>query len=292
MMEVLILGCGFTGRRVARRLLQQRRSVTVTSRHPRQLADLATAGARVLHFEAADPSSRADLVRDLPENLAVLYSIPLVEAGGALDDCTSEVLQSLGGRPARVVYLSTTGVYGAAFLVTGTTQVAPRTPRESLRVLAEKAVTDGPWSSLILRPAAIYGPGRGVHAAMRRGTFRFLGSGGNFISRIHVEDLATHAGKALFSEITGAYPVADDEPCTSREIAQFCADLLGLPMPASAAESDLPGSRRADRRVDGSAIRRLLGVTLQYPSYRTGIPAALAEEESEACNDPASGHTS
>jgi hypothetical protein len=28
--------------------------------------------------------------------------------------------------------------------------------------------------------------------------------------------------------------------------------------------------------VDGSAIRKALGITLQYPSYRIGIPAALA----------------
>jgi hypothetical protein len=35
-------------------------------------------------------------------------------------------------------------------------------------------------------------------------------------------------------------------------------------------------TRRADRRVDGSAVFRLLGVTLHYPNYRLGIPASLA----------------
>ena len=34
----------------------------------------------------------------------------------------------------------------------------------------------------------------------------------------------------------------------------------------------------SNRRVDGSAIRRLLGVTLKYPSYKVGILASLVKE--------------
>jgi nucleoside-diphosphate-sugar epimerase len=135
-------------------------------------------------------------------------------------------------------------------------------------------VTRRAWSWLILRPAAIYGPDRGVHVAMREGTHRLWGSGENRVSRIHVDDLAAHAEAGLLSELSGAWPVADDEPCRAREIAQFCADLLGVPMPPP---SELKGedTRRADRRVDGRAVRLRLGVELQYPSYRVGIPAAL-----------------
>ena len=40
----------------------------------------------------------------------------------------------------------------------------------------------------------------------------------------------------------------------------------------------LPGddTRRANRRVDGTAIRRALGLSLRYPSYREGIVASLS----------------
>ena len=68
---------------------------------------------------------------------------------------------------------------------------------------------------MILRPAAIYGPGRGVHVSMEEGRFRFVGGGDNFVSRIHVDDLAAHVEAALLSDITGAWPVADEHPCTS-----------------------------------------------------------------------------
>ena len=99
-------------------------------------------------------------------------------------------------------------------------------------------------------------------------------SGDNFISRIHVDDLAAHAEAALLSDVTGAYPVADEESCTSREIAEFCANLLHVKLP----EGPVAAPRIfGDRKVDGSAIRALLGVTLRYPSYRAGIPAAILE---------------
>jgi len=254
---VLILGCGFTGRRVAARLLARGFTVLATSRAPGDIA-----------LDVLDPTSLAALRPLVPPGALVLHSIPAVAEPEPL-------LEVLGDRPKRVVYLSTTGVYGDAREVDETTLVAPRSPRERLRVRTEQAVQAGPWLSLVLRAAAIYGPGRGVHAAMRAGTFRLVEGGQNYVSRIHVDDLAALAEAALLGDLTGAWPVADDEPCSSLEVARFCADLMSLPLPPSIPREQATETRRADRRVDGRAIRRLLGVSLRYPSYRVGIPASL-----------------
>jgi nucleoside-diphosphate-sugar epimerase len=132
----------------------------------------------------------------------------------------------------------------------------------------------------VLRPAAIYGPDRGVHVSIREGRFRLAGDGANFVSRIHVHDLAAHVDAALWSGVSGAWPVADDEPCTSREIAAFCSTLLGVPMPSGAEPSELHHTRQANRRVDGSAIRKLLGLRLRYPTWREGIQASLQQGSS------------
>ncbi len=255
MTHVLILGCGFTGQRVARRFLSRGARVTVTTREPARLESLAEQGARVITLD--------DLAANLHTGVRVLHSIPPLAEFNPLD--------ALGSAPARVVYLSTTAVYGTATHVDSTTPVDERSNRAGARLAVERAVTAGPWSSLMLRPAAIYGPGRGVQESLPRGAYH---AGDNFVSRIHVDDLAAHAEAALLSDLEGAYPVADDEPCTSREIAEFCARLLclpGVPEPA-------PGMQlrtTSNRRVDGSAIRRALGIALLYPSYRTGIPASL-----------------
>jgi nucleoside-diphosphate-sugar epimerase len=198
---------------------------------------------------------------------AILHSIPTLPGGA-----DRELIRAFEDRPDRVVYLSTTGVYGNAGIVDEQTPPQPRSAREHARVETERAIQSGPWQSLILRPAAIYGPERGVHIAMAQGRYTLLGDGSNYISRIHVDDLAAIAEAALLSSLSGAYPVADRHPCPAREIAEYCAQLWGLPMPVPADWNDVPESRRANRRVDGSAICRELGVTLRYPSYRDGIP--------------------
>lgn len=260
--QALILGGGFTGGRVAELLRARGWEVLCTNRS-------GVGGLRVDVNELQSLESLSDVIEP---TTVVLHSIPVP---GVMDALRRS-------RPARVVYLSTTGVYGAAHIVDETTAVQPRTERESLRVVEEDAVLAGPWSAMVLRPAAIYGPGRGIHSAMRAGTYKLMGSGSNFVSRIHVDDLARHAEAAMLSDLTGAYPVADAQPCTSREIAEYCAMLLGLPMPEEAPAESLGETRRADRRVDGSAIRRLLGLTLDYPSYREGIVACLRAEEARA----------
>lgn len=250
--ELLILGCGFTGRRVAARFIENGFRVLATTRDPQRLL-----GSGVEIVALPDLSSR------LESGTLVLHSIPPSGPGGLLD--------LLGDKPSRVVYLSSTAVYGSATIVDQATSADPSTPEARARIEAEHRARRGSWSWLILRPAAIYGPGRGAQERVRRGEFNLSPQ---IVSRIHVDDLAAHIEAALLSELTGAWPAADEEPCSSREITEFCARLLGVAVPR---ESNWLPSRTSHRRVDGSAIRNALGITLRYPSFRTGIPAALKE---------------
>ena len=176
-------------------------------------------------------------------------------------------------RPARIVYLSTTGVYGEVELVDEHTAPSPQTEKDKARMEAERVLSDGPWSTLVLRPVAIYGPGRGVHWSARQGMFRPAPGGNRVVSRIHVDDLAEHALRAMQCDVTGAFPVADEEPCSSLEVAEWTFAYLGIPFVAGDVQGQTNG-----RRVDGSAVRARLGVQLRYRSFREGVVACLDEE--------------
>lgn len=273
---VFILGCGYTGGRVARILLDEGIAVGGSARTLDSLAPLIERGLRPVAFDATDSKDLARLEASLEPRTRLLYSIPTLPGAAGRWEPARQILEALGPKLSRVVYLSTTGVYGSAAAVNENTSPKPETERQKLRVEAEQAVLGGPWKSLILRPAAIYGPGRGVQAALLAGKYKLAGDGANFVSRIHVDDLAAISAAALLADLTGAYPVADEEPCTSREIAEFCAELLELGPVESTSSDELSETRRSDRRVGGRAIRKLLAVTLRYPSYRQGIPASIA----------------
>ena len=274
---LVLLGCGYTLQRVARSALAEGRGVILTTRDPARLESLARAGAQVHALDLDEPASVQALTRAVPQGSVAIHSVPVMRTDGGLADPTPRLLQDLAPRLERLVYLSSTGVYGRTPVVDETTPAAPVTQLQQLRVAAESCVEASVASSCVLRPAAIYGPGRGVHVMLLAGRYRLVGEGKNVVSRIHVDALAALVHAAVDHEVTGAWPVADEEPATAAEVAAFVCDRLGLPRPPSVAPEDVHETMRFTRRVDGRAICGRLGVTLRYPGYREGIPAAIDE---------------
>lgn len=261
---VVILGCGYTGARAARRLLASGARILATTAAGAPAARLT--GPEVVRVDAAEPETLAALAaagERLGSDLGVLCCVPPVPVHGRMRDVTGVLLAALP-RARRVVHLSTTAVYGEQTDVDERTPPAPRTEDDRLRLAAEEVVRSGPWSGLVLRAAAIYGPGRGVDGRARRRNLE----PDRVVSRIHVDDLAALCVAALASRVEGAWPVADDEPATPREVAEACTAAGGV-----ALDLPTPLARSVGRRVDGRAIRALLGVELAYPSYRAAIGA-------------------
>ncbi len=270
----VILGAGFTGARVAARLAAEGAEVLTVARSARPAMLPAT--VHWLQADLATLDGRAAVRAALPAGALALLSVPTLEGADGPFDPGAAILEALAPVVARWLYLSTTGVYGAAREVDESTAVAAATERTRGRLQTEAAVLSR--GGLVLRPAAIYGPGRGLHVALREGRHRLVEGGHGFVSRIHVEDLAAHCVAGLRSTLAGAFPVADEAPSPSRETAAWVCERLSLPLPGTIPRAAAPETLRGDRRVDGRAIRTLLGLTLRYPSYREGLPACWLEE--------------
>src|SRR6476660_6347678 len=106
-MDVVIIRCGFTGSRVAERFLARGAHVTATARNLESLAGLAKLGARLVRWDAASPQEI-----EIVEGALVLHSVPTLQTGTSLSDPTPALLSALRNQPSRMVYLSTTGIYG------------------------------------------------------------------------------------------------------------------------------------------------------------------------------------
>jgi nucleoside-diphosphate-sugar epimerase len=186
----------------------------------------------------------------------------------------------------RVLYLSTTGVYGdhGGGWVDEDTPLQPSADRSRRRMLAEQAwQTFGAKHGIavqIFRLAGIYGPGRNVLDDIRAGTARRIVRPDQWFSRIHVADIALCLGAALAQPARSAvYNVCDDEPAEPAEIVRFGCRLLGVEPPPetpyeSAGLSPMAASFWADnKRVHNDRVKAELGLTWLYPTYREGLTA-------------------
>jgi nucleoside-diphosphate-sugar epimerase len=281
MKSALILGCGFTGKALARLLLERGFAVRGTARTAEGVERLRGLGIEPWRLDSADSGTLAGVASGM--DVAFDLIPPELYA-----DATAELLRACeAGGVGKFVYVSSTAVYGetAGEWIDEDTPPRPLSARARARLAAEESVRaahrERGIDTVIVRAAGIYGPGRTLAHRIRRGAFRPTGDGEGFVNRIHVSDLARVLFAAAERGRAGAvYLASDDAPERERVVAGFCARLVGLPLPAAANEmtpGDDPGSARGNKRVRNDRIKSELGVRLRYPSYREGIPAALAE---------------
>jgi nucleoside-diphosphate-sugar epimerase len=262
---LVVLGCGFTGLEAARLALAERRRVLGSTRSAEHAAALAALGIEAHVLPRLDAAAASALV---PAGAEVLVTFP---PDGVTD---ARIAPALAAARA-LVYISSTAVYGeAAGAIDERTPVDPGAPRAAVRLAAEEAYRA--QGAVILRAAAIYGRGRGLHVRLARGEHRLAGDGLAVVSRIHVTDLARLALAALDRGARGAlFNAADAAPVPQIEVITWLAARLGVPVPPSVAPETLHETLRHDRAVDGSLARRTLGVDLAYPSYLEGFAACL-----------------
>ncbi len=275
MNTLLSIGHGYSAQALARRLLPQGWQIIGTTRTEAGAKALRATGIEALVWPEADLSDALAKATHLLTSVAPGDSDP--------------VLQAIGPQIARsalkwVGYLSTTAVYGHhnGDWVDETTPLAPTTARGAARVQAE-----ADWTALglplhIFRLAGIYGPGRGPFEKVRDGTARRIHKAGQVFSRIHVDDIAHVLHAALQRPHPGIYNVCDDDPASPEDILGLAADMLGLPPPPIVPyeQAEMTPMARSfyaeNKRVRNDRIKTVLGVTLDYPTYREGLAAILA----------------
>ncbi len=140
---------------------------------------------------------------------------------------------------------------------------------ESAREM-ERAVraSDLPW--MILRGGAFYGPGSDrmeyLNRLAREGRLAMPGDGGDYISLVHVEDMAGAVVHGVESKLSAqVFNIVDDYPVTYRELYAFVAGANAAPAPAADGPPLLPNFR-----VSNARARRVLGWQPTFPDYRAG----------------------
>lgn len=285
--RLLIVGCGDVGMRLLPLVRQRFRVFALTSSAER-CAELRAAGAVPVIGNLDQPATLKRLA-----GLAqyVVHMAP-PQSDGQLDLRTRRLAPLLpaGGR---VVYVSTSGVYGdcGGELVAETRPVAPRNARAQRRVDAERVLRDWAVRSgaqlAILRVPGIYAADRLPVKRLEQGTPALLPSDDVYTNHIHADDLASIVALALFrARPARVYHAVDGGHMKMGDYFDTVADAFGLPRPPRLARAELQGQvspmllsfMSESRRLDNRRLRQELGVRLRHPDLAVAVAAmALAQ---------------
>ena len=281
---LLNFGHGYCARALSR-LLNRRGGWKIygTTRSAQECASVVESGAECRIWPGHD------LAEELAEATHLLISTPPATAGDPVLEQLREQLAACADRLSWVGYLSTTAVYGDrnGGWVDETDALTPSTQRGKRRVRAEQD-----WQELcqrravpvhVFRLAGIYGPGRGPLAQIRAGKKkRQTVKPGQIFNRIHVDDIARSLLASMTKPNPGAvYNVCDSCPAPPEEVADFAAQLLGVPRLPRVAYEDAELSPMArsffgeSKRVSNARLKDELKVSLLHSGYKSGLRSLL-----------------
>jgi nucleoside-diphosphate-sugar epimerase len=278
--RVLIVGCGDVGMRLLP-LLTPHFRVFATTSQPERRAELRAAGAVPLVANLDHPASLRRLAGLAPW---VVHLAP-PPAEGALDRRTRNLTAILPER-GRLVYVSTTGVYGdcGGARFDESRPVAPRNPRALRRVDAERTLrrwARGSGAALsILRVPGIYAADRLPLKRLQQGTPALIEADDVYTNHIHADDLAAIIARALFRALPNrVYHAVDDSEMKMAEYFDAVADAYQLPRPPRLPRAELQqvvtpallSFMSESRRLRNGRIQRELGVRLRYPTVADAL---------------------
>lgn len=250
-------------------------------------ANLASLGVTQIVGDLDRPSSLRRL-RGLAH--AVIHSAPPPDRNNS-DPRTQRLIAALrqGSLPRRLVYISTSGVYGNCHgeRVFETRMPRPETARGRRRLSAESQLrrygAESQCCVSILRAPGIYAADRLPLDRLRKGLPLLRPEDDSYTNHIHAEDL----GRACIATLTRGranrvYNASDDSDLPMAEWFGKLAHAFGLPLPPKVSRGEaaklLPSTQLSfmneSRRLDNLRLKRELGFRFRYLTVDAGIAAA------------------
>lgn len=273
---LLVAGCGYLGKEVARLFLAEGWRVVGLSRAP-EAAD-ALPGLECRATDIGDAASVASVRAALPRVDAVAHAASSSRGGAdAYQRVFVDGLRHLTGEFPGIplVFTSSTSVYGQidGSVVTEDSPAEPCTETgKILREAEEIALTAG---AMVARLAGIYGPGRAVILGkLLRGEAIIEDGGKRLVNQIHRDDAASAIRHLLenFPNCPRLVNVSDNQPMEQRELLELAAARLGLPVPP---EGPRPAGRKRGwtNKAVSNARLRATGWSPCYPDFPGALDA-------------------
>jgi len=270
--ETLIAGCGYVGFALARHLIRCGHTVIGLRRSQDAQQAVESAGARFLRADLTKPET----LKNFPKADWVVACPSAGQEGDYqatyLEGAQHLVASLLSDPPKKLVWVSSTGVYGQTngAWVDEQTPPEPSTERSRILLEAEKVVLGAVFPSVVVRLGGIYGPGRDFVESLQAGRAPIGLS--SYINLIHRDDIVEALVCVMERGSAGeVYLAVDDAPVSRAAFYDWVAKEREItPAPFQ------PGKRRqwelTDKRCSNKKLRSL-GWRPKFPTHQAGLAA-------------------
>lgn len=288
--QLLIVGHGYFGGHLSQLLDRDTFDVFATTRRIENFERFESQQITPILFDVADSSA----VGFSQAFDAVVYCVGFdrlasVDKRTVYVDGLRNFLSKLPDSPDRLIYVSSTGVYGQSDgeWVDENSAAAPNRESGQICLDAEGVLREFDIESqkLILRFAGIYGPDRIPNIRSLSNPTLTVPSN-SFLNLIHVSDAAKIVRSMLCDDLKNLqselFLISDGMPVERRDFYRHCVALLGIELPEfiEPTAEELAISRfGSSKRISNQRILNETGYQFEFPSYREGLSQILSKTD-------------
>ncbi len=303
-MRVFVTGAtGFVGKAIVKALLERKHEVVGLVRDAQKAQALEQLGVTLVVGDMLEPTTYEKVVPTVDgvihaaqypiQGRFTRHKIKQMEQADVL--MTHTLSQACLLHDKKFVYTSSTLTYGdhADRWITEQDTLHAPPLAEAHQQLAKELLSLHQEKNLhviIIAPGWVYGAGglfkQSFYDTQKKGQLSIFGTGKQYWSPIHVDDLAMGYALAVESEAYGeVYNVADNSPLPHKEIVNLFTDALGVKHAGSMPPwvlklilgTPLVDSLTISFRIKNEKAKQALGWQPRYSTFQAGIPEVVKE---------------
>lgn len=270
-MKIAIVGCGYLGHELAKKLYGKDYFVTCSSNNPESLKNFIKITHKSLVMSPVDVNEMLLLLHDndviivtISTKAKIDYEQTLFQTAQNIKKCAR-----LLNVPKTIIYTSKSSIYGnhEGMWVDEYAELKATDDESKILINTENLIIslkDLGWKVAILRLAQVYGPGKDLIKIYQDIYKQELpGHPEYYTNMVHQQDAVGVICHILEHQLEGIYNVADDDHPTRGEFSEIICGKLNLPKPKF--NPKLSDFADNNKRVSNYKIKES-GYVFKYPS--------------------------
>jgi len=297
MKNIIIIGCGYIGKKIAGLLKAQSLNPACFVNTEESKNKLLSMGFQAMQFDLDETGLELDEKKLNTFNNSVIAYLAPPQREGIVDNRMAHfvsMLETLSSPPSKIILISTTGVYGdcKGEWIDEQQATVPQADRSHRRLSAEtqlkKYCEKVQAQYVVFRVPGIYAADKLPVKRITSGEPIVAAQDSGFTNRIHADDLSAFCVEALTEDVQpGIYNCCDGHPSTMNDYFMKVAQAMKLSPPKEIslqqAQQELSSGMLSylaeSKRISNKKLLNNFKTRFKYPDLDAGLKFALIKSK-------------